>query len=415
MGKLLRITRLAGAAAAIAAALSACGGGGGGGGGAPQAAATTTTTTTVSNPPQSTALNQVPVVVEQNPSITTYVTLNVPYVSVKVCDSSGACTTVDHVLLDTGSYGLRLFASALNGISLTPQTVSASSGTATAGQPIGECANFVTSYMWGSVDTATVELAGETAANIPIQVVSDPNFATVPSACSGSGLTQYTTATQLGANGILGVGLMPTDGQNYFACSGAQGTTCQAATPPAEVMNPVAAFPGDNNGVILAMPSVPVSGQATASGVLTFGIDTQGDNSLSGFSVIPGTNFTGTINGQAFQTGFFDSGSNVYFLTQSGIPVDSSNYFAPAQATTLPVTITGSGASAAPYQTSLTLTAQPAQYSLSVNAYSGLGIHLGNTNTIGDFGIPYFYGKSIAYVIGGKAVPEATGPAYAVH
>ncbi|MDE2259825.1 MAG: DUF3443 family protein, partial [Betaproteobacteria bacterium] len=32
-----------------------------------------------------------------------------------------------------------------------------------------------------------------------------------------------------------------------------------------------------------------------------------------------------------------------------------------------------------------------------------------------DFGMPFFYGQSIAFLISGKQVPEGHGPFYALH
>ena len=43
--------------------------------------------------------------------------VNEPCVEVTVCEpGTSTCATVDNVLLDTGSYGLRLFAQALGGL-----------------------------------------------------------------------------------------------------------------------------------------------------------------------------------------------------------------------------------------------------------------------------------------------------------
>src|SRR5205085_9306758 len=103
-------------AAALLAVLAACGGGGGGGG-TSNAALGNTTTTVSTNPPvtlptaSAPAANVAPLVVDQG---TDGSAINSPFVSLTVCvPGSSTCQTIDHVLVDTGSYGLRLAASAL--------------------------------------------------------------------------------------------------------------------------------------------------------------------------------------------------------------------------------------------------------------------------------------------------------------
>ncbi len=398
------------AAASLSVFLSACGGGGGS---APVASTGATTTQSPSLPPQSMALNQVPVTVDQNPAVTTYNTVNQPFVTVTICDSSGNCQNIDHVLVDTGSYGLRLMASAVT-LNLPQETAPA--GTSFAGDPVGECASFLTGYMWGSVRAGTVKLAGETASNLPIQIVGDTSFASVPSACSGLGVDMG-TVTALGANGIIGVGLFNNDGQAYYACAGGTGTTCSVTAVTSEVSNPVAAFSTDNNGVILQMQAIPSSGQATATGTLTFGVDTQADNSLSGYSILPADAqgyIAANLNGQNYSQSFIDSGSNFYYLNLSGVPTTtygSNIYYAPASPLTYSATLsTTTGGS--PYASQVAIT-DPTTLNTSQYAYNDVAT-LGPANTA-DLGMPFFYGKSVAYVVSGKTLPEGTGPFYAVH
>src|SRR5215210_6064106 len=73
--------------------------------------------------------------------------VNSPFVEVTVCAPGGSdCQTIDHVLLDTGSYGLRIAASALGARLSALPAVKAPDGGALA-----ECAGFVSGYTWGSV------------------------------------------------------------------------------------------------------------------------------------------------------------------------------------------------------------------------------------------------------------------------
>ena len=395
------LARLALGAAALA--LAGCGGGG----------SSSTTTTTTTSPSTSLATNQLAVSVEQEPNITSYITANTPYATVTVCDAAGNCSTVDHVLVDTGSYGLRLFASAIgSNVQLTPMT---STTATTSGQPIGECASFISSAVWGPVRIATIKLGTMSTRDVPVQILADPSFPPATTALTGStgsvcpNATASTSEQQFGAKGVLGVGLFTDDTQLYYACTA---SACTRVTPPQQVTNPVAALPSDNNGVILSLPAVSTT-QTTASGVLTFGVDTQSDNLLDGYTVLPATStgyLTVTMNGASYPASFIDSGSNANFLTLPGVPVDSNGFYAPAQLTTYPATLISGSTS---YATSVSVEAASSQ-PLGVAVYPYLAAPSGSAQSQ-DLGLPYFYGKSIAYAIDGTATSHGTGPFYAIH
>ena len=130
------------------------------------------------------------------------------------------------------------------------------------GTPLGECLEFVDSFVWGPVVTADVAIADEQAAAVPIQLLGSPEFAGPPTFCSSSGLPETNTVASLGANGILGVGLFAYDcgtvctSQDpleppaiYFSCPGINTPCTPTAIPLAsQVQNPVWLFPQDNNG-----------------------------------------------------------------------------------------------------------------------------------------------------------------------
>ena len=338
--------------------------------------------------------------VEQDPDVTGFLTTNMPYVTVTICQPGGPCVQVDHVLVDTGSTGLRVFASALGGLSLP--TVDA-----TTGGPAGECADFLSGYMWGPVRLANVHLGGEAASNIPIQVVSDGSFPSAPSSCTGSGLTGYTSESNLGAKGIIGVDVFATDGQSYYDCSTA---SCTASTVATEVSNVVRGFAVDNNGVMLSMPAVAAGGQSTATGTLTFGVDTQPDNSQAGFAIIPEDaygDFTATMNGSSYPSSITDSGSNFYFLNMpAGTPTTSQNFINPPAATTYPVVFQSNLAGGQSYSTSIELDPYSSN---GMNALPNTGVEMNNAG-MQIFGFPYFYGKTIALTYVGSPSNEGVGP-----
>jgi len=133
------------------------------------------------------------------------------FTSVTVCvPGSSTCQTIDGILVDTGSPGLRILSSALT-ISLPQQT--------NGGNPVAECGVFADGYTWGPVQTADVKIAGEVASSTPIQVIGSSNFSSIPNECTSQGSSMDTLA-DLGANGLLGVGQAIQDCGSACASSG---------------------------------------------------------------------------------------------------------------------------------------------------------------------------------------------------
>ena len=201
--------------------------------------------------------------------------VNGAFVTVRVCvPGTSTCQDIDHVLVDTGSSGLRLLANdGVAGGKLSLQLPSQLNG---AGNPVAECAQFLDGFTWGPVQLADVLLAGEKASGIPIQVISEAAYG-VPSDCESVGVDESTLEgnTGLYTNGILGVGLFRQDCGDacadspnlpnsvnpglYYACARSSSCSVTAVALGSQVSNPVASFPSDNNGVIVELPSVAAS------------------------------------------------------------------------------------------------------------------------------------------------------------
>ena len=94
---------------------------------------------------------------------------NKPCVSVTVCNPGGSstCQTINDILLDTGSFGLRIFKSLL-GPAMAFTQVAAGSGS------LAECAEFGDgSSLWGPVPLGGVTLASEPAATTLYSLSTD--------------------------------------------------------------------------------------------------------------------------------------------------------------------------------------------------------------------------------------------------
>ena len=325
------------------ALLAACGGG------------SSSSSSTPPNTITTTGTNVAPIVVNSGPAASEgFPYANGAFANVTVCvPGTSTCQTIDGVLVDTGSSGLRIISSALS-LSLPQQEAS-------DGNPVVECLPFVDSYTWGPVQTADVQIAGEKAASVPIQVLSDTDF-TTPTTCS-QGFPSADTLTTLGANGILGVGLAAQDCGSacaqtgtsnpglYYECPSSSCATSGAVIGEAlaqQVINPVALFTTDNNGVIIELPAV-AGAAATVSGSLVFGIGTQSNNALGSAAVYtaPNGTFTTTYKSQTYTGSFIDSGSNGYYFPDSSIPVCSDNpgFYCPSSTENLSAMNQAGGAS----------------------------------------------------------------------
>jgi hypothetical protein len=338
---------------------------------------------------------------------------NKPCVSATICNPDGsACQTVTDLLLDTGSYGLRVFRSAIQNLTLA-QTSSGSGA-------LAECVQFADqSSLWGPVQVASVQLGNEPRVQVPIQVI-DASFARAPASCG----TPDTSPVIAGYTGILGVGPLAEDcGQGcvtdgtigtYFSCTG---TTCTGATASLanQVRNPVASLPVDNNGVLVQLPVVPTSGAPSVNGSLILGVGTQTNNARSGqflFTTNGSGDFRTSFNGIT-DIGFADTGSNaIYFSTpqQTALPLCSGSFSAwycpPAPAPFSATNISLSGPSQA---VSFSIRNFTADFSNSSNdVFPQVG---GPSNFGFDWGLPFFFGRNVFFGIKGTNAPGfGTGP-----
>jgi Protein of unknown function (DUF3443) len=407
MSTVRKLRIYAGASIAMAGVLmAACGGGGSSHQNSIATSASNVETITVNSGPAGTYANGV-------------------FTSVMVCvPSSSNCQTIDGILVDTGSYGLRLLSSTGDGALTLPLPYQ----TGSDGNPIGECAPFVSGLTWGPVATADITISGEKASNLPVQVI-DGSFASLPKQCAVFGVPeQETLAGQngLGANGILGIGPLAQDcgsqcaqtGSSnpglYYDCAGSSCSVTGEALAQ-QVQNPVAAFATDNNGVIVELPSVP-NPTASLTGSLVFGIGTQSNNALSNATVFPinsSVEFSTGFKGQTYPA-FVDSGSNAYFFLDSAttsLPEcsDNSNFYCPASNDGLSAATAATGA--ASQTVKFTIGNADSMFS-GPTAFVFPTLGGPNPGTF-DWGLPFFFGRNVYTAISGKSTSGGQGPYWA--
>ena len=363
--------------------------------------------------------------------------VDIPYITVTVCEpGTSQCQTFDHIEVDTGSYGLRIVAGALdtagNPFSLVLPTETVN------GSPLVECTQFVDGYSWGPIKTADVDIGGESAQNVPMQLIGDPNYSSVPSGCQSTGSAEDTVST-FGANGILGVGTFADDfGQTcaqqvpqpavYYICpaSGCLGSTVPESE---QVTDPAVDFATDNNGVIIELPPLGATGTAsTVTGSLVFGIGTEGNNGTSAQTVLTANNYgyiSTTYNGQSLPYSFFDTGSNAYYFNDSTIPhscVSQGSWFCPTSTLTLSASNLGQNGVQSTVTFSLANAGTEFHQYPSNTAFDDIGANAGNqssfcpnsaTNCSFDFGLPFFFGRNVYVAFYGALTSAGTGPYFA--
>lgn len=334
------------------------------------------------------------------------------FADVTVCvPGTSNCQTISGVLVDTGSSGLRILNSKIQ-LPLPTEN-------ATVGGPLVECAQFVDGFVWGPMKTADIKLAGESASNVPIQIIDDssiPAFA-VPSSCSSTGPNE-STIQQLLANGLLGIGNFRQDcgpgcltpgNHVYFACSSSSNCPETTTTLTQQAQNPVWMFASDNNGVVIQLPQIAASGAPSASGSLIFGIGTQSNNALGSATVLtlqPDGTFTTTFNNANFFGSVMDSGSNgIFFLSAGTIgngmancPDGDSDFYCPSTTQNLVAINRGANGNTAAVNFSVangeTLFSNANNFAFNDLAGSNPGSF--------DWGLPFFFGRSVFTAIEGQ-------------
>jgi hypothetical protein len=335
--------------------------------------------------------------------------INIPYVSLTICQpgSTTNCQTIDHIMVDSGSYGVRLIASDKTAALALPAMKTA------AGALVGECGQFVSGYTWGSIAKGDVKVSGETAANQSIQVIGDAAAGAVPADCKNVG-TDIGSLKALGANGVLGIGLFKQDcgaacvqapvTATYYACTNG---SCTPTTMPLaqQVSNPIASFATDNNGVMISFPQVATGGSSTLAGTLVFGIGTNANNGLgtatkyttSKDTMGNDTGFITTVyKGTTLTHSFLDTGSNGLFFNDSSLTkcTTSTSFYCPATPQNLNATITGAEGSTAPIAFTIE-SVDGLPDSATAGWIGGPNGGSSTTNQTFDWGLPFFFGRKV--------------------
>jgi hypothetical protein len=343
---------------------------------------------------------------------------NIPFVDVTVCrPGTTSCQTIDHVLLDTGSIGLRIIAPDVLRTDLgLPGVTSASN------KSLAQCVQFGDgTYLWGSLRTADVKIAGETARSVVIHEAADPAplFARIPADCTG--VRNGGSVAAFGAKAVLGIGTAKVDcaecvndlaQKTYFECD-ATACTPAAITASLLISNPVAGFEADNNGFAVVLPPVPDTGVTYLAGALVFGIGTQSNNALGKATVMP-TDPHGYLWTQYLgirRDSVFDTGTNTMVLPGALLPTCSFNlqFFCPLVDTLQSATVVGLDLS------SVVLHFPVKNFDLLGRTVVAAAIASPGSHAAPFFwGLPAFFGRTVSFAIDGATAAGKLGPFVAI-
>ncbi|WP_413294260.1 DUF3443 family protein [Bdellovibrio sp. HCB185ZH] len=366
---------------------------------------------------------------------------NEPCISITLCTpGTTTCQTIDNILVDTGSYGLKVFKSLIT-IPLTQISV-------TGGGSLASCTGYLDgSGHWGEVVRADVKLGGlstqaTVTAGIPI-VTLNADYAN-PSGCSDE---PDSTPAVAGFNGIIGVGSFVEDcgvrdsGLNdcvasatslYWKCTG---NNCQKTAVPLadQIANPVARLASPyNTGLVLKLPSVPLTGAGGAYGYMVLGVGTDANNTATGVTVFPVENdatfvtkYNATSNpssGSSYDYAFIDSGTNFNgFPRLGGAPAlcsGGSGFYCPATESTFYALMSASSGTVTKLVSfnvgnMITLaSADPRSTVFNNIAFDTSDMGSTVADIPFDWGLPFFLGRSVYIGIKGTS-PTINGSATA--
>lgn len=355
--------------------------------------------------------------------------INQMFTTVIICsiEIDSQCQTIDHIIIDTGSTGLRLLSSAISpNIKLTSQVD-------IENLPLFNCVQFLDgSYAWGPVKISNVFFGEKKAINVPLQVIGDQNYSDLDSQCSYYGtLNEINSVTSLGGNGILGLSVFKEDCGKacntnefngiYFKCINA---TCSAVMETAvrqdlQIKNPITLFTLDNNGFVIDLPPARENGQLSLNGNVIFGIDTQSNN-LSKYNSVLTTDSYGYIStlfaGNTLRYSFIDTGSNGLYFDYNEIRTCADgrvgpSFYCPDGLTSLSAILVGANGVSSP----ISFTVANASLLIGDALFSvlpALAGSIGNTDVF-VWGLPFFYGRQVFIGLEEEVSDLGIGPLFA--
>jgi hypothetical protein len=372
--------------------------------------------------------NMAPLYVDGNPC-NSFAIPNVAFTNIKICPrgSQTKCQVIDHVIVDTGSDGLRIGYSVLN-----PNLLAAMPNVQPPNSPpvppsagpqiLTNCEEFADgSSLYGSVQQADVYIGDTFAPSFPLQIFGNPNFTPPPNSCgSPEGIKAF------GANGIVGVRMaLETDG-GFWSCN-TDGSNCTPQNIPSNsnpTPNLISQLPSDNNGLTIALHNIHASGETLpVLGLLIFGVGTQADNTPPQGTIPLQADSFGIINltiGNNAAQAIIDSGTDVLFINDPALPLcpdgfslcpittKSSN---PTPTTPISLGLYSYNANSPAFDVTYKVADVDILFANGIIALNDWAIQNPGFSILG---LSMFYGRTMSFVFDGQQSPLGTGPINAI-
>lgn len=236
------------------------------------------------------------------------------------------CRAIPHVMVDTGSTGLRIQATAIRG-----SVHDFAPALSRQNRPLVECQKFVGvhNYAWGSIRRADVYIGTEVVHDLAVEFVNDPDYRAPRSCRSNSTVT---------SNGTLGIGWRRIDALTFQAYGSSGNPTLNAQNDDNHLHNPVAMLATHNNGEVFDFPALK-DGDTSVPGTITFGVDTDASNTIpASASYVPldrNGHFTTTLFKRSYPDSYIDSGTTDLTFASTQIrkcpgTIATNSYFNPS-------------------------------------------------------------------------------------
>jgi hypothetical protein len=344
--------------------------------------------------------------------------INTMYVSITLCkDQTGTnCQTIDNIILDTGSFGLKINKSAL------PESFIASLTRVktTNDETVYACNTFGSGYVFASEHYAVLQLAGDYSDNVIVQIIENSPTAEIPDSCLAKG--PFDNFEDFGANGIIGVNPALTLSNNtillyrkdtngiYVAL-----TESEANSVPILNQNPLTSLHYNNNGFVIQIPPTLTNTNTNIHGNLVLGINTNVNNMItkntnlivaseSSLSTVcnSGCFYSKIENPESTIPAVFDSGTNSWVFISNNIPLCSYGYCPESPFVWNSWVFSYDFAPNESYQVTAIITKdeESAGQELSFSVMPGWGYENTNNETL--YGSPFFFGKNVYIVFPSK-------------
>ncbi len=341
---------------------------------------------------------------------------NVPYITVKICKpgvvpvNTEYCQVIDHVMIDTGSFGLKINQSALSG----DFTSSLPTLNDIHNNPVYTCAQYGSGYMFGSDNYADIYISGEKSSNMPIQIINDGNQSNLPIQCTSTG--KFNNLANYGAKAILGINpsvYLSNDFFDNFTYTNGQYQLIMGSSDIIESINvnPIIGFKTDNNGMIFNLPPAASNQNVNLYGTITFGLNTQANNIINATKVI-----SNTTGGQFYAQNIsptegeiteaiIDTGTNGFMFNSDLRLCQRSNIYCPNTPTSWVTQAFGVNSLLSP----INITQQISNSQGKNQIAPFMGMARPNSQGI-IYGMPFLFGKTIFMSFESTQTALGTGP-----